>query len=73
MSPEIVSFEDYYGSPADIWALGIILFTILTGIFPFKGSDNNDLYKKIQKHQPSIPNFVSFEGTKLISRMLKKD
>lgn len=37
MSPEIVSKEDYYGKPADIWALGILLFVMLHGYYPFKG------------------------------------
>ena len=37
MSPEIVSKKEYFGFPADIWALGIVLYVILCGSFPFKG------------------------------------
>ena len=37
MAPEIVSKKDYWGHCTDIWALGVILFLILTGGFPFKG------------------------------------
>lgn len=73
MSPEIVSLEEYYGGPADIWALGIILFTILTGAFPFKAIENSDLYKKIRSVQVNVPAFVAPEAARLINKMLKKE
>lgn len=31
MAPEIVKKTEYCGPPADIWALGVLLFTILSG------------------------------------------
>ena len=37
MAPEIVSKQDYNGKFVDIWALGILLYTMLCGKFPFKG------------------------------------
>jgi MAP/microtubule affinity-regulating kinase len=37
MPPEIVTKTDYLGDPADIWSLGILLFVLLCGGFPFKG------------------------------------
>lgn len=37
MAPEIVSKSEYSGPPADIWALGVLLFALLCGKFPFKG------------------------------------
>jgi serine/threonine protein kinase len=37
MSPEIVKKEEYDGAKADMWALGVLLFTLLTGTFPFSG------------------------------------
>ena len=37
MAPEIVSKSQYSGPEADIWALGIVLFLMLCGYFPFKG------------------------------------
>ena len=42
MAPEIVSKINYKGTPADIWALGILLFALLTGNFPFRGSTSLD-------------------------------
>ena len=37
MSPEIVLKKEYCGPPADIWALGVLLFALLCGYFPYKG------------------------------------
>ena len=37
MSPELVLKKEYYGGPSDIWALGVMLFVICSGYFPFKG------------------------------------
>ena len=37
MAPEIVSKKDYKGHLTDTWALGILLFTLLCGHFPFRG------------------------------------
>jgi len=55
MAPEIVLRKDYVGSLSDIWASGILLYAMLCGRFPFKGSDTKDLYKKIAKGAFSFP------------------
>lgn len=47
MAPEILSNKEYVGHPVDIWALGVLLFVMLCGSFPFKGANDRDLYKKI--------------------------
>jgi serine/threonine protein kinase len=36
MAPEIFN-NIGYSYPADIWALGVILYKLLVGCFPFKG------------------------------------
>jgi MAP/microtubule affinity-regulating kinase len=37
MAPEITRKTDYEGKPVDIWALGVLLYVMLTGTFPFRG------------------------------------
>lgn len=33
---------------SDVWSLGILFSKILTGEYPFKGSNDRDLYRSIQ-------------------------
>lgn len=40
MPPEIILKKDYLGEYADIWSIGILLYTILCGFFPFRGKIN---------------------------------
>jgi MAP/microtubule affinity-regulating kinase len=46
MPPEIIQKKDYVGPCADIWSIGILLFTMLCGSFPFRGKNSN--------HMPNI-------------------
>lgn len=68
MAPEIVERQPYKGKPADIWALGVILYKMLTGLFPFKASSENELYKKISKLQYN----TSIINNKLGADLLKE-
>ena len=44
MAPEIVSKRPYDGRAADIWALGVLLYKLLTGKFPFFGKGFFELF-----------------------------
>mmetsp|Transcript_29776 Transcript_29776/g.39612 ORF Transcript_29776/g.39612 Transcript_29776/m.39612 type:complete len:114 (-) Transcript_29776:156-497(-) len=49
MAPEIVRrSESYEGKPVDIWALGVLLYVMLTGGLPFRGSNEPELFEKIR-------------------------
>lgn len=36
MAPEITMKKEYDGKTVDMWALGVLLYVMLTGVFPFK-------------------------------------
>ena len=55
MSPEICAKASYDGPSCDIWAVGVILFTILFGYQPFKAPSEKELYKKIIKGNFIMP------------------
>jgi MAP/microtubule affinity-regulating kinase len=73
MSPEIVARKEYYGPPADVWALGVLLFVMLSGVYPFKGRDDKDLYRKIIKGQFEVPQVVAAAPRAMIHRMMSID
>jgi len=41
MAPEIISCREYEGKPTDVWSLGIILYILVVGRFPFRSSNKN--------------------------------
>ena len=73
MAPEIVSKRAYHGGPTDIWALGIILYTLLNGVFPFQGGSEKELFSKIKQGLFKMPEGISNAARKLISKMLSPD
>lgn len=73
LSPEITQMVEYFPAPADIWALGVIFFTLLTGTYPFKASSDSELFKKIQKGHAKVPDIISNEAGRLLGRMLRID
>ena len=70
MAPEIVSKQEYAGPPADIWALGVLLYTMLCGSFPFRGSNDTELYEKIKNGLTSFPSYLTPLSMKLIQKLL---
>jgi tRNA A-37 threonylcarbamoyl transferase component Bud32 len=57
MPPEIVKKEKYIACYSDIWSLGVLFYAMLFGIFPFKGKDDDELFKKIIEAKLSFPEY----------------
>ena len=70
MSPEVINKEKYIAQFYDIWSLGILLYTMLCGFFPFFGNNENELFEKINNGNFDLPNFISEKGKKLIRKIL---
>ena len=47
LSPEIILNKGYEGFASDFWSLGIVLYVLLYGKVPFKGSNIQELHKNI--------------------------
>lgn len=56
MDPDLVKQRRYLGQAADVWAIGVIAYTLVTGKVPFWGKDENELIFKISTLKFSTPN-----------------
>ena len=76
-SPEVIKGLKYSGLAIDLWASGIILYSMLCGYLPFDDKNNDVLFRKILKCKIEFPqrkNIVISENAKdLIKRILRPD
>jgi serine/threonine protein kinase len=77
MPPEIVQKKDYVGiisinlgESADVWSLGILLYALLCGAFPFRAMNERELYNKIIKGIYMNPNHLNTKTCEFIARIL---
>lgn len=72
MAPEVL--EGNYGTKADIWSLGVLLYTLVSGYLPFQGTSSADVFRKIKEadYHFNHPEFatVSQECKDLIKHLL---
>ena len=73
MAPEIVRRTEYEGRPVDIWSLGILLYALLCGCFPFRAKSYPDLYRKIARGTFSMPEELSVQVRDLLRQLLTVD
>jgi tribbles-like protein len=71
MAPEIVAHQTHNYFKADIWALGVILYCLLSGKFPFKSQKDKDLFSKIRKGIFSVPEGITLEAKNTLLSMLQ--
>ena len=46
MAPEVLASQ-IYGEEGDIWAIGVVAYTLLSGMLPFFADDRIELWDKI--------------------------
>jgi len=72
-APEVFLGQEITGPEADIWSLGIVLYTMITGLFPFTGSNNEEILDNIMKGNIKIPSYCSKYLSGLICDMLTSE
>ena len=75
IAPEILSGE--YDEKCDMWSIGVILYYILSGKFPFTGNSSSDIFEKIKNNEPifkkNIFNDISPNAIDFIKKCLVKN
>ncbi|TPX61796.1 hypothetical protein SpCBS45565_g07173 [Spizellomyces sp. 'palustris'] len=72
ISPEIVSRQPY-GLTSDVWSLGCMIVTILTGTPPFESKAVKNTLDRVSRVDYSLPDSLSAHAKDLVHRLLQKD
>ena len=72
IAPEVLDGGDGHSYEVDVWAIGIIIYTLIIGKPPFETNDIKQTYKYIRGVNFKIPENakISYPAAKLIKRIL---
>ena len=71
-APEILSGTKYDPLQADIWSLGVVLYILITGEFPFAESLNSDMVEMQMRRQWCIPRHLRGRISGKCERLLEE-
>mmetsp|Transcript_15795 Transcript_15795/g.40591 ORF Transcript_15795/g.40591 Transcript_15795/m.40591 type:complete len:421 (-) Transcript_15795:527-1789(-) len=75
-SPELM-LSQKSGKPVDMWAAGVVLYMIISGKFPFEGSDKNTIKANIRKGLYAFPDEewadISDQAKDMVKGLLNKN
>ncbi|KAE8631677.1 hypothetical protein XENTR_v10001274 [Xenopus tropicalis] len=69
LSPEVLA-KSGHSFKSDIWALGCIMYTMLTGYSPFRARSQKEMYYFIREGFFPVPTFISLSARRLIISLL---
>ncbi|KAL1456784.1 hypothetical protein WDU94_001485, partial [Cyamophila willieti] len=72
-APELFRDESYVGCKVDVWALGVLLYFMVTAQMPFPGENLNTLKKSILLGVITFPSTLSLTCRSLIRGLLCQD
>ncbi|KZP33580.1 kinase-like protein [Athelia psychrophila] len=72
VSPEMALLK-HYSFPTDVWSLGCVVLTCLTGSTPFEAEDAPAVLDKVCTGSFTLPLSISTEARNLISSLLRTD
>ncbi|PHZ12421.1 calcium/calmodulin dependent protein kinase 2 [Rhizopus microsporus ATCC 52813] len=76
VAPEVL-LGTGHGKPVDLWSVGVIMYTLLSGYTPFYGEDQNELFSAIMSGRYEFDDEywseISAEAKNLIDRLLTFD
>ncbi|XP_072262896.1 inactive serine/threonine-protein kinase PLK5 [Pyxicephalus adspersus] len=70
LSPEVLA-KDGHSFKSDIWAIGCIMYTLLTGYSPFRAYSQKEMQYFIREGFYPVPSYISVSGKKLIISLLE--
>jgi len=72
MAPEVLSGAGH-GTAVDYWALGTLLFEMLTGVPPFYHRDPHRMSRAILYDEPAYPRHLKWPARALLRTLLQRD